>query len=281
MSIKNLKSKYLPKIIGSGINGLGLVHSGKAVDIALDLFRSPKKGRVEPYQNKFLNKFARKKLEFEGMTVSTYDDRRPGKSILLCHGWESNSYRWRMLYKLLAGNNYNVILLDAPAHGASGSSKFDGELYAGFINTALEFYSPEIIIGHSVGAYSAIYALYKYDTPSLKKAVILASPDKLTDISERYFNMIGLSERLRIKYIDRLETMFGWPADYFNASDFSKQIDVPAIIIHDKQDTINLYYEAEEINKSWDNSRLISTEGLGHSLQDESVYRLILDYIEE
>lgn len=281
MNIQNIKSKYLPKLIGSGINGIGLVDSDRAVTIALDIFRSPRRGKVESYQKKFLKKFTKKQLSFDGMDVATYDNNKTGKKILFCHGWESNSYRWRKLYKRLADTDHNVIFLDAPAHGASGSTKFDGKIYAGFINAALEHYKPEIIIGHSVGAYSAIYALYEYDTPSIRKAVILASPDKLTDISERYFNMIGLSNRLRRKYIDKVETMFGQPAEYFSAADFAKGVKLPAMIIHDKEDTVNLYYEAEEINKSWSHSKLISTEGLGHSLQDESVYQLILDYIDE
>ena len=170
--------------------------------------------------------------------------------------------------------------MDAPAHGNSGSERFDGRIYAGFIKAAIDHYNPEVIIGHSVGGYSAIYALYEYDTPSLKKAIILASPDKLTDISERYFDIIGLSNRVKRKYFDQITSMFGKPAEYFSAADFVKSIDVPAMIIHDTQDTINLHYESEAIHNAWAQSKLISTTGLGHSLQDEGVYQSILDFIE-
>jgi len=169
--------------------------------------------------------------------------------------------------------------MDAPAHGASGSDKFDGKIYAGFINAALDHFLPEILIGHSVGAYSAIYAMSQYKPKSIRKVVILASPDKFMDISDRYFNMIGLSPRLREKYFTKVETMFGMPASYYNAADFAEDIDVEGIIIHDKDDAVNLYYEAEAIHKSWPKSKLISTSGLGHSLQDDSVYNLVLDYV--
>ncbi len=279
MDIEHLKVKYIPKIIGSGINTVGLVAPDKAVSIALDIFRTPRKGRVESYQRKFLKKFKYVELSFDNMPVATYDNGKSGQKILLCHGWESNSYRWRKLYRELNKQNYNIILLDAPAHGASGSDRFDGKIYGGFINAAFEHYQPEVLIGHSVGAYSAIYAMSIYKPASIRKVVILASPDKFMDISDRYFNMIGLSSKLRKKYYTKVESMFGKPANYYNAADFAKDIKVEGIIIHDKDDTVNLYYEAEAIHKSWPKSKLISTSGLGHSLQDESVYDLVLDYV--
>ena len=279
MDIEALKKKYVPKMIGTGINAVGVVDPDKAVSIALDIFRTPRKGRVESYQKKFLKKFKPVELSFDDMPVATYDNGKSGQKVLLCHGWESNSYRWRKLYRELNKKDYNIILIDAPAHGASGSDKFDGKIYAGFINAALEHYNPEVLIGHSVGAYSAIYAMSEYKPKSIQKVVILASPDKFMDISDRYFNMIGLSHRLRGKYFKKVESMFGMPASYYNAANFAEDIDVEGIIIHDKDDTVNLYYEAEAIHMSWPQSKLISTSGLGHSLQDESVYKLVLDYV--
>ena len=279
MDIDQLKVKYMPRIIGKGINTIGLIAPQKAVAIALDIFRTPRKGRVQSYQKKFLKKFNRVELSFDHMSVATYDNGKSGRKILLCHGWESNSYRWRKLYKELNKTDYNVIFIDAPAHGGSGSEKFDGKIYAGFIGAAFDHYKPDILIGHSVGAYSAIYAMSEYKPLSIQKVVILASPDKFIDISERYFNMIGLSGRLRKRYFEKVESMFGLPANYYNASDFAKNIAVEGIIIHDKEDTVNLFYEAEAIHSSWPNSKLISTSGFGHSLQDESVYKLVMDYV--
>ncbi|MFT4535912.1 MAG: alpha-beta hydrolase superfamily lysophospholipase [Saprospiraceae bacterium] len=279
MNIDQLKVKYIPKIIGGGINVIGLFTSQKAVSIALDIFRTPRKGRVQSYQKKFLKKFKRVELSFDKMLVATYDNGKPGRKILLCHGWESNSYRWRKLYKELNKTDHNVIFMDAPAHGGSGSERFDGEIYAGFISAALEHYKPDVLIGHSVGAYSVLYAMSEYKPTSVHKLVILASADKFTDISERYFNMIGLSTRLRKKYLEKVESVFGRPANYYNAADFAKNIEAEGMIIHDKEDNVNLFYEAEAIHNSWPNSKLISTTGFGHSLQDESVYKLVMDYV--
>jgi alpha-beta hydrolase superfamily lysophospholipase len=279
MNIDQFKARYLPKIIGGGLNTIGLIAPQKAVSIALDIFRTPRKGRVKSHQNKFLKKFDSVELSYDNMTVATYDNGKSGRKILLCHGWESNSYRWRKLYRVLSKSDHNVILIDAPAHGRSGSEKFDGKIYAGFIGAALDHYKPEVLIGHSVGGYSAIYAMSEYQPSSVQKVVILASADKFTDISERYFNMIGLSARLRKKYFIKVESTFGLPAQYYNAADFAKNIDVEGIIIHDKEDTVNLFYEAEAIHKAWPSSSLFSTSGLGHSLQDESVYKLVMDYV--
>jgi len=279
VNIEEFKKRYIPKAVGAGLNTMGVVAPGKAVSIALDIFRSPRKGRIQSNQKKFLKKFEYRELDFEGMKVATYDDNRPGKKVLLCHGWESNSSRWRKLYREFKKTNLNIIMIDAPAHGASGSDRFDGAIYAGFINAAVEYYQPSAIVGHSVGAYSVIYAIHKYQPSKVNQLVIMASPDKLVDISERYFNIIGLSSRLRIKYFEAMDDLFGFSANTFNAADFAKSIQVPALIIHDKNDDINLFHEGESINNAWSDSQLIATSGLGHSLQDKSVYSTIIDYL--
>ena len=60
---------------------------------------------------------------------------------------------------------------------------------------------------------------------------------------------------------------------------FSKTIEAEGLIIHDKSDKIIDYNEAELIAKHYKNSTLKTTEGLGHSLKDESIDDLIVNFI--
>ena len=67
------------------------------------------------------------------------------------HGWESNSGRWKNIIQRLQQEQYNIVALDAPAHGASGSSSFNAILYSKFITVVSKNFKPNFFIGHSVG----------------------------------------------------------------------------------------------------------------------------------
>lgn len=279
MTRKAIKRNIVLKSVGLGLNGLGLIAPKRSAEIALDIFCTPRKGKIESYQKKFLKKFKHVPLEYEGMPVMTYDNGKSGRKVLLCHGWESNSFRWRKLYRALKDTDLNIIMMDAPAHGASGSDKFQALLYGQMIDVVASHYQPETILGHSVGGYSAIYYMSQYEPAFVENLIILASPDKLEDITNRYFNMIGLGGRVGKKYFNLIKEKFGEDISHYNASDYASNIDVEGLIIHDKQDDVNLFYEAEAIHSKWKNSRLIHTNGLGHSLQSEEVYETIASAI--
>lgn len=279
MTQAEITKKYLLKSVGLGLNTMGIVAPKKAAEVALDLFCSPRKGQIQSYQTKFLKKFKQKVLEYQGMPVMTYDNGKSGKKVLLCHGWESNSFRWRKLYRALKDTDLNIIMMDAPAHGASGSEKFQALLYGQMIDVVAAHYQPDTIIGHSVGGYSTILYMAEFKPKFVKKLIILASPDKLTDITNRYFQMIGLGDRVGKKYFTLIQEKFGREITFYNAADFAAEIEIEGLIIHDKGDMVNLYYEAEAIHANWKKSKLVSTSGLGHSLQDEAVYETIASEI--
>jgi len=273
--ISQIQSKLLPKAVGLGLNTVGLLSPDKAASKALEIFCTPRKGSIQSYQKKFLKKFKQKALDFNGTEVMTYDNGKSGKKVLLCHGWESNSFRWRKLYRALKDTDLNIIMMDAPAHGATGGDTFQALLYGEMINVVAQHYEPETVIGHSVGGYSAILFMSNYQPSFVKDMVIMASPDRLVDITNRYFKMIGLGNRVGKKYFDLIEERFGRDITYYNASDFASKIKVDGLIIHDIYDDVNLLYEGEAIHSKWAKSRLVTTENLGHSLQGEEVYQII------
>ena len=273
------QSKYIPKIVGMGLNTVGLVAPQKAAEIALDIFCTPRSGRIQSYQKKFLKKFESRVLDFNGTPIMTYDNGKPGKKILLCHGWESNSFRWRKLYRALQETDLNIIMMDAPAHGDTGGDKFQALLYAQMIDVVSDHYKPQTIIGHSVGGYSTIYYMSQKNPKFVEDLIILASPDRLLDITGRYFDMIGLKNRVGKRYYELIKQRFGKEITFYNASDFARNIEAEGLIIHDEEDSVNLYYEAEAIHSKWKGSKLVTTRGLGHSLQDTLVYDTISEVL--
>ena len=51
----------------------------------------------------------------------------------------------------------NIVALDAPAHGTSGSKIFNAVLYSKFIEVVCKEFKPSILMGHSVGGMAISY----------------------------------------------------------------------------------------------------------------------------
>ncbi len=267
--------KLIPKLVGMGLNVLSIFQPRKAAKIAMDIFMTPRKGKIQNWHKKFLNNFSQKPLDMEGIKVATYHGGGSGKTILFCHGWESNAFRWRKIIRHLKDKNYHFVMMDAPAHGESGSKKFDALLYSRMIDTVSRHYRPDVIIGHSVGGFASFLYLSKYQPDWVKKLIILASPDRLETITDTYFSMLGMNKRIRKYYEKLVIKRFGAPTSSFNASDFVKNIDLPGIIIHDEKDDTNYYWEGQEIIRHWQKGKLYTVHNLGHGLQGKEVFEIV------
>src|SRR5690606_33580028 len=165
-------NKYLPQIIGSSINAISHMSTPFAVHLAFQLFSRPQR-KAKKMNVEFLNTSIQKELYFQDIRIMTYQWVGKKETILLVHGWESNTSRWKKLIERLKALDYNIIALDAPAHGHSGGKLFNAVLYSECIHTVAKETHPSIIIGHSVGGIATVISQHKYNFPSVKKLVLL------------------------------------------------------------------------------------------------------------
>lgn len=275
--------KYiLVKLVGGYCNFISYLSKNLAVDKALFLFTTPRNGRkFNEAQHEFLGTAFQKEYKYQNHAIMTYRWLGTKPTILLVHGWESNSYRWKTLAQALNKKGHNVVALDAPGHGNSGSRYFNAILYAEFINVVATRFEPEIIIGHSVGGMSTALFQNKYQLSFVKKIVLLGSPSEFTDVLKRYTDMLGYNQRIKEHLNLTIVDRFGDKPENFSTAKFLENIDSKGLIIHDELDAIIPYTDALLIKDSFKNSTLITTKGLGHSLNDESVSRHIYEFIED
>ncbi|MDO1499859.1 alpha/beta hydrolase [Winogradskyella maritima] len=274
-------SELIIKSIGGILNTSSLISPRFASIQALNLFTSPRKGRYTSEQIPFIESAFFEELEFDGDTVATY--RWPGKNktILLAHGWESNSERWSYLIPLLREQDYNIVALDAPAHGRSGSKRFNAILYSEFMAQVVKKHQPEIIIGHSVGGMATVFGMHNHNFKSLKKMILLGAPAHFVGVFGRYKKMMGFNERISSGLDQLVLENFGKTTDYFSASDFVSTFELRSLIIHDKKDKIIPFSDGESYAKNFKNSEFIATEGFGHSLKDASLAPKIIAFINQ
>jgi len=242
--------KFIVKLVGKYLNTVSYFSANYAAKKALYLFSKPNKGKLSPKHIDFLQSAKQHSLQYKNLNIATYHWKGSKTTILLAHGWESNSARWKNTIKHLIEENFNIIALDAPAHGASGSNVFNALLYAEFINIVAKKHKPEVIIGHSVGGMATVFFQQKYSLDSLKKLILLGAPSEFSNILKNYIKLLGYNKRLEKQLHRFILKKFGFKPSEFSTAKFSKHINAKSLIIHDIKDRIIPFSDAKLINKN-------------------------------
>ncbi|NQX86316.1 MAG: alpha/beta fold hydrolase [Flavobacteriaceae bacterium] len=271
--------KYIIKFIGSYLNILSFISADYAARKALDIFATPRKGRLNAKHIATLKSAKKIKLKHEEHNIMTYHWQGQKATVLLVHGWESNTARWHNNIEHLTKQDYNIIALDAPAHGASDGNFFNALLYAEFINVVAQKHQPDIIIGHSVGGMASIFFQQKYQIDSIKKMVLLGAPSEFSGVLKNYTRLLGYNRKIEQQLDKIIIERFGAAPNDFSASKYAQDIEAQSLIIHDTEDNIIPYSDAKLLNQGFKNSKIITTKGFGHSLNNDSVSNYILEFI--
>ncbi len=280
LDVKNTLNKYLPYAYGSYFNILATLSPRMAAEKAFDLFSRPRKGRVLQHQENFLNEARDQVMQVHDRLIQSY--RWPGNrdTILLLHGWESNTYRWRNLIAILRRQDYNIIAIDAPGHGHSSGDTFTFPLYAECIEHLRGIYNPTMVIAHSMGGLTALYHQHVTPVNAIEKIVTLGSPSGLPELMQQYRQMLKFNEKVYAAMDAYFREHFSFGIEELYVPDFVRSIRAKGLLIHDLEDTITPISATERVHAGWANSTFIKTRGLGHSLNQEEVYSHILDFLE-
>ncbi|MFT5847937.1 MAG: pimeloyl-ACP methyl ester carboxylesterase [Psychroserpens sp.] len=267
------------KTIGGFINTISLFSSKRASKMALQLFSKPRRIKLKETENDFLMTAFIEDVNYEHLNIMTYRWLGKKETILLAHGWESNSFRWKPLIEQLKKLDYNIVALDAPAHGRTSGKLFNAILYSECINVVAQKFNANIIIGHSVGGMATAFCKNKYDLPSVNKLILLGAPSNFVGVFSRYVDMMGYNQRVSQAMNELVRDRFNEEPEHFNAARFLENMTAEGLLIHDKNDRIIPYSDAEDFKNYYKNATLISTEGFGHGLRHEDVNNHIIDFV--
>ena len=272
----------LTKSIGIYINLISFISPKKATQLAHAFFSEPRKGKFTiDTLPKTLKEAQSETIQHKDDSIQTYIWKGNDTIILLIHGWESNSSRWKKMLPYLKKSGSTIIAIDGPAQGLSSGKEFTVPKYAEFIDIAAKKYKPHYIIGHSMGGKTSLYYQYKYQNPSIQKIVILGAPSDFTIILENFTTLLSLNstvtKALKNKYTKHLNLNL----DQFASKEFASKINVKGLLAHDVEDTVVLFDEGEKIATSWKDAQFIATKGLGHKLHDDVLYRKVYSFLFE
>ena len=245
------------------------------------LFCRPFRTPLTAYHKKFLNTADQFSFEHDGILIQAYRWGEGPKKILFVHGWQSHSFRWKAYIESLSKEQYTMYAFDAPGHGLSGGSFLTVPYYSDIIQKLIDSLGEiHILVGHSLGCFASLHAIHAHPSLPVRKLILMAPPGKASDFLLFYQNTLKLSAKCVSLILKHFENVIQKPISYFSTTDFATSVKVSGLIIHDENDAETPYANAVEISQRWDNSKLITTKGLGHNLKSPEVVLDVINFIE-
>jgi pimeloyl-ACP methyl ester carboxylesterase len=138
-----------------------------------------------------------------------------GKVLVFLHGFCENKEIWTA-FTLPLQSEYRVVLLDLPGHGQHSVSGQDYSIddNADFVREALDFLQIDtcVLIGHSVGGYTAMAFAEKY--PAYLLGVVLFHSSALPDTQEKKEGRDKTIEFIRKQGVEKFMETFVAPLFY-------------------------------------------------------------------
>lgn len=276
--MKNL----VPRLLGIYLNALAWIAPGMAARRAFNLFCHPFRTSLKPHHYDFLNTSEKFHFIHKGIRVQCYKWGNGKRKVLFLHGWQSHTFRWKNYIKAMDKDELTIYALDAPGHGCSGGKFLSVPLYSEVIERFVsEQGALDTIVAHSIGSFSAVYALHRVPLLPISRLILMAPPGEASDFVDVFRNRLRLSSRTVGLALDNFQKEFGYPVTYFSTKRFAATLVVPGVIIHDKDDDETPFRYAREIHEVWKKSMLIQTRGLGHNLRSADVIRIVRDYVSD
>ena len=273
--------KLLTRTIGTSLNTLAHIAPVKTARLGFELFCRPMRLHINAKQRAFFNTARMEVIKSKGNLIQSYRWGTGEKKILLLHGWQSHTYRWKNYIDALK-DEYSVYSIDAPAHGLSGGKLLNVPLYSEVIEEQIaRIGALDALITHSLGAFSTLYTAYRNPDLPVNKIISLASPGEAQEFFDFFKNTLNLSKKTTTLVTEYFQKTFEKTPEYFSAPAFASAVKIPGLIIDDEDDLETPFYHAERIHHAWKNSRLIRTKGYGHNLRSSEVLDNVVRFVKE
>jgi len=250
--------------------------------LAYDKLANPQVRKLRENEMEVLNKAKTGNFVFNNFNIRTYEWGEEGDKILLIHGWEGQAGNFSDLIEKLLINGFKVIAFDGPSHGFSSKGETSLLEFSELVGTLIKEYNVTKLMSHSFGGVATTYALYNDPTIEIEKYVLLTTPDKFSERIEDIIKQNGISDKVKIKLIEKLESENGFKVNSLNVSSFVKEIKVDqSLIIHDKKDKVIPISQSRNVHNNWEKSEFEEIEGTGHFriLRTEKVINRVIKFL--
>jgi pimeloyl-ACP methyl ester carboxylesterase len=204
--------------------------------------------------------------------------------VLLVHGWGGHAGQLLALADAVAAAGLRPVLLELPAHGRSAGTMSNSPQFARAIayaaaRLAADGHALRAAVAHSLGANAL--GLAAAQGLAVERLVLLAPPASPREYTRYFAHTFGLSEATRSAMQRRFEAREGVLMQQLEPAAVGPRIAQPTLIVHDRDDRVNRFADAEAYRDAIAHAQLVATEGLGHRriLKDEAVVHQVARFV--
>lgn len=260
------KTPALPlplRIARTGLNSFARISPPLAGPLAFRFFCTPFRYPEPPRETEVLRRAERFSILFGDTPLAVYSWGQ-GPIVLLVHGWSGRGSQLGSFVEPLVRTGHRVVAFDMPAHGRTPGRRTNALVATEAVLRVGEELGPlRGVIAHSFGALCTTLALR--DGLDAGRVAYVAPASGADQAVSGFSGQFGLALPAERGLRNEMERRFGptiWSR--FSAVDCAPGLNVPALIVHDRDDAEVSYEEGQRLANAWPGARLVTTTGLGH-----------------
>ncbi|WGT63970.1 alpha/beta hydrolase [Variovorax paradoxus] len=204
--------------------------------------------------------------------------------VLLVHGWGGHAGQMLTLAEAVAREGLRPVLLELPAHGRSAGMMSNAPQFARAISYVVsrlvaDGHAIRAVVAHSMGANALGVAAAQ--GLLAERLVLLAPPASAREFTRYFAHTFGLRETTRLAMQRLFEAQEGFLMAQLEPPAVGPRIVQPTLIVHDRDDRVNRFADAEAYRDAIKGAQLVATQGLGHRriLKEEGVVQQVTRFI--
>ncbi len=263
---------------------LSAVSPGMAARAASRLWFTPPRPPLPQHLHDLLATGVRAELLVHGRRVVSWS-WGSGPAVVFVHGWGGSAAQVQSFVAPLTAAGYRVITFDAPAHGASGASRFGKRqsTFFDFADALVEIgkAAGEVagVIAHSGGCTAVAWAIRRgWRVPAAVFVAPMGSP-----LAYRAFfqQALGVTDDVMARFASATEERLQFKWEELEVPSVASVTTTPRLlVVHDRDDRETSWHEGAAVAESWPDARLLTTSGLGHRrvLRDGAVVENVVGF---
>ena len=202
---------------------------------------------------------------------------------MILHGFSSTILKFDHFVKPLMREGYEVIAIDAPAHGKSTGKQTTVLEYRDMIKKVYETLGPiDAFVAHSFGGLAL--SLFLKHLPDQKniKAVLIAPATETSTAIQTFCRFLKTDEKIKKEMEKLIFERSGIKAEDFSISRVASKIKANVLWIHDEDDEITPLRDALKIKQeNYPNFKFMITKELGHRkiYRDNNVKKAVFEFL--